>query len=157
MDISKELAERDSLLTKNMNVKFNKQYFVKNYGIQEVHFDIVEPPAPVVGGFNTRPKDKSEVGKAEKVAKANGEFSESLAYHTDELLAQFSDKELQFHMSSVLKPIFDLVDNSQSYNEVLSVLDSLKPTMNSAEIELKLTKLIWIAQILGSKDVRDGV
>jgi phage gp29-like protein len=60
-------------------------------------------------------------------------------------------------MSSVLKPIFDLVDNSQSYNEVLSVLDSLKPTMNSAEIELKLTKLIWIAQILGSKDVRDGV
>lgn len=47
-DIDKNLAERDNILTQQ-GVKFTKEYYKKNYNLQDDDFEILAPETPIVG------------------------------------------------------------------------------------------------------------
>ena len=47
-DIDKNLAERDNILTQQ-GVKFTKEYYKKNYNLQDGDFEILAPETPIVG------------------------------------------------------------------------------------------------------------
>lgn len=167
-DVDMDLAQRDKVL-KDTGVKFTKKYFIKAYGLEEEDFEVSEgtetpnpflTPGKVEENKSTKtegektPEQLAEELKLKKEKPEFSEFVEKGQHYTDQLLSQFSDTQLQKQIKGALTPLFKTIDNKNDYKEVLKELDKLKPTMDTAEIEDNLTKAIFIANLLGSKDVR---
>jgi len=156
-DVHKEKAERDSLLSTKMGVKFKKNYFIRNYGIDSSDFEINENEGKV---FTPRPKDPSEAGKADKKIEKDskvpspGDFSE---YHTDRVVSMFTDEVLQREIKNTVQPVLKMLKETNSYEEALKVLNEIKPEMDSFSVHEKLTKLLFIGDLLGNADAADNV
>jgi len=125
-DVDKVLAERDQILT-NTGVKFSKQYFIKTYGLEEKDFEISEEKKP--DGLN---EDFAE-----------GDFV------LDSLMKNISDKEMQEQAKELIKPAMDLINGAKDYNEILEGLSEVYPDMKTNQLQDKLTKVIFISEILG--------
>ena len=156
-DVDKEKAERDAILGK-VGDKFKKDYFIKAYGIDKNDFDLVDPDE---SAFKIRPKDPSEAGKAEKEvekdSKVKSSYQEFVEFYTDKLIAKFDDAFLQTQIKEVVNPIINLIQDKNSFEEVLKVLDSIKPDMDDFQVTNKLTQLIFLSRILGGADVADEI
>lgn len=125
--IDKTLAERDEILSRT-GIKFTKKYFVKTYKFDE---DDIE-------------ENISDAG--------NNEFAESDKNVTEtktQLDYTPNDKLLQLQTEQILKPIFDLINNSAEYDEIMNKLAETYPKMNTNQLEAMLTKIIFIAETSG--------
>jgi phage gp29-like protein len=162
-DVDMDIANRDKIL-KDTGVKFTKKYFIKTYNLEEEDFDVSEDTNIPNPFLNPQQSDKNNNqltntpklpgGEEKEIPKFN-EYVEKTVAYTDKIIAQFTDEQLQQQIKGALKPLFSLVNDAEDYNEIKSELDKLKPTMNTTEIEDNLTRVIFIAHLLGSKDVRD--
>lgn len=127
--LNKEKAERDKTLSE-VGVKFTKNYFIKNYGLEEDDFDLSEPNAQA-----------SPAQFAEKTPEKPQSFV------PDELANALSDKELQTQIEETLKPILTLVKNGENYETVMEKLAETFPAMKTESLEKILEKLIFVAEL----------
>jgi phage gp29-like protein len=164
-DVDLNLAQRDEILGR-CKVNFKKSYFIENYNLKDEDFDLAEEPettpnTPFATGDKTKNKNSisPEQLAAEKeeqgVEKQAEEFAEQVEHITDQILKQFTDEMLQQQIEGAIRPILKSLKNAQTSEDFLEELNKISPEMNSSEIETQLTKIIFIAKLLGSKDVRD--
>jgi len=73
----------------------------------------------------------------------------------DQLSNALPDKLLQFQMEEVMKPVFELASQSNSYDEFKNGLTALYPKMNSAQLEDLATKVFLIADLEGKLSVQN--
>lgn len=122
--IDQTLAERDNKL-KTLGVKFNKSYIQKAYGLSEEDFEIVEN-AEIMNFSDS--EDKNDFDKIDD--------------WTDEI-----DSDKLFN--PVLNPIISLFKDTKNADECMERLAEIYPDMNTKELEDTLTKVIFIAELLG--------
>jgi phage gp29-like protein len=127
-DVDKLLAERDEILTRT-GIKFTKQYYVKNYNLSEDDFSVgigdTSFSEPL--NYSQSPSDRGDSG----------------------IIDQLSDQFLQMQIENTLKPIFDLIENGESYEVLMENLAKIYPQMNTNQLEDLLAKLIFVAEING--------
>lgn len=132
-DVDLDLANRDKVLN-DSGVKFTKVYFQRRYGLEEDEFEIS-------AGINT----KLSLPQLPK-----GEFAESEdANIIDESVSRLPDKLLQMQMEQTLKPVFDLINKSSNYSEVIEGLSELYPKMETTQLQQLLEKAIFISELYG--------
>ena len=161
-DVDLNVAQRDRIL-KDTGVKFTKTYFIKTYDLEEDDFDVTETPEP--GQFPGNDKPLPPLGTPSKelrdvldtVEITNKEdFAEKGLTYIDELIISFTDKQLQEQIKGALQPLFKAINDVKTYEAVKAQLNNIKPDMQTQDLEEQLTKAIFIAQLLGSKDAREG-
>ena len=127
-DVDKLLAERDEILTRT-GIKFTKQYYIKNYNLSE---------------------DDFSVGIGDTSFSEPSNYSQSASDRGDSgIIGQLPDKLLQMQIEKALQPIFDLIENGESYEVLMENLARIYPQMNTNQLEDLLAKLIFVAEING--------
>lgn len=129
-DVDLTLAQRDKILAE-AGVKYTKAYFIKNYGLEEEDFEIM---------------DKQNTSTDTPV-----QFAESSNPATDETGLQdaVSDKELQEIGEKILKPVIKLVQESNSYEEIMENLSGQYPLMNTEDLEALLERAMFWSETMG--------
>jgi len=126
-DVDKEQAERDEILSR-AGLRYSKNYFKRTYNLSDDDItDIVSPGAQSQGPA----------------------FAEAPAPDiADQIADNLDPAELQAEAEGLLKPVFDLVADSASHDDLLEKLAALYPEMATAALEEKLTHVIFIADLL---------
>ncbi len=127
-DVDLELAQRDKTLAET-GIKFTKQYYIKNYGLEEEDFDISEPQQQ-----NTFPP-------AQFAEPAQGDKNP-----VSDLENAVSDKELQQIAEDLLRPVIELVKNGNNYEEVLEALSEQYPLMDTRTMQDLFGKAMFISE-----------
>lgn len=131
-DVDKELADRDAALAGTGQIKFTKNYFMRNYGFKDDEIEIIDNPQnPQAGGF-------AEVDSPEDPAQSGLDNMNNVALND---LGKASDELLQ----QVLK----LIDEGSSYDEIESQLISLLPDLDTKAIEDLIARGIIVANAGG--------
>ncbi len=130
-DVDLPLAQRDKILF-DSGVTFTKEYLMRTYGFEE--------------------KDIEVQGSTEKIDKkqAFSEFAESQfpdQQAIDKFIDSFSDDELQAQAGTILKPIFDLINSANSYEEIYESL--FQKGLKTNVIEKILQKVIFVSETWG--------
>lgn len=129
-DVDKVLAERDQILV-NTGITFTKEYYIRNYNLLPEDFTVTPPPqqAPSFA-------EKPSVPPPEPAP-------------TEKILEQLPEKLLQLQIESALKPVLTLIQHGESYETIMEQLARTYPAMNTTQLEELLTKLLFIAEVLG--------
>lgn len=125
-DVDKDLADRDKTLTET-GVKFTKSYYIKAYGLEEDDFDLVEK----------QPVPQNLPGEPAQFAEGNTE---------DEIDVP---EELQRIGEEILKPVIELVKNSNNYNEIMEGLSTQYPLMRTEKLEELLERAMFWSEVEG--------
>ena len=124
-EITKEDIEKDDILSKH--ITFSKDYYVNKYGLKEEDFEV-------------KSSDKS-----------SGNFNEfEKIDDLSELILNDTDK-LNKIMDKTIKPILDLVKESNNYQDLQDRLKNLT-NLDTKEIEKLLVKALLIAEHVGIND-----
>lgn len=116
-DVDMSLAQRDQTLSSTGQVKFTKEYFKRNYGFKDDEIDI-------------------------SLEQAKPEFSES---NKSIEKSAFDISQFDELTQSVLKPIFEMINESKSYNEIQDGIIEKFPELNTSDLEDYLAKGILLA------------
>jgi len=130
-------AERDEKLVAQ-GVRFTPDYYKQNYGLKEGDFTLVDP-----NEVATKPPTN--------MSELYSEFATKSRYVDQRAIdAMTTDPEaVQRAMSGVLKPVIDLVNESQDYNEVLKQLVGQYPMMDTEAIVQMLEQAIFVSMVWG--------
>lgn len=128
-----ELATRDSTLSA-AGVKFNKQYYIDNYGFKEEHFEVVDPaPAPSNSFFQ---KKRSFLTKDDVNTFLLSKGSKCCPHNLDSA----TRKENRIH--DEVDEIVALVDrNAQSPIDVEMLIAAINSSENELDLNNKLLAL----------------
>nr|BDD46501.1 hypothetical protein 5 [bacterium] len=142
-DVDLNLAQRDKILF-DSGVKFTKEYLMRTYGFEEKDIEVPE------AGVQTHSGKVGEVSKTEKSEPVFQEFRE-LPFPDqqaiDKFIDSFSEDELQAQADTILKPIFDLINKADSYEEIYENLS--EKGLRTNEIEKILQKVIFVSETWG--------
>lgn len=130
-DVDKDLAERDKTLV-DAGVKFTKQYWIKAYGFEEADIE-------------TQSNNIAE--QREFTEKKDSPFPDQQAL--DDALDSITSEELQKQMEGVLKPIIDLINDGNDYNDIMERLIETYPDMDTEAIEEMLSRAIFVSEMWG--------
>lgn len=126
-ELSENIAKRDSILVKDIGVRFTPEYIARTYRLQEADFTLTEiketgaqSPSKSV---NLKGKDFSETERAEDFS-----LQDSLDLYIQETVSQFKDmtKPLQHKISTAIKTSTDFSDFSVKMNELV---EQMEPSM----------------------------
>ena len=104
-DIDLGLAQRDKILSET-GVKFTKDYFIKNYGLEEDDFDIREdiiPATPQFSQFKEEPEPEGQV-------------------QVDDLFKFLSETELDKQSQAMLSPLLALFESCDNFEDARELL-----------------------------------
>lgn len=125
--IDQTLAERDNKL-KTLGVKFTKAYIQKAYNLAEDDFHLDE------------------------TAEENANFSDSADFENDfEKMEKVANnlKDVDEMFNPLLNPIITLFKETKNADECMERLAEVFPQMDTKKLEETLTKVIFIAELLG--------
>jgi len=134
-DVDLTLSQRDKTLSET-GVKFTKEYFMKTYGFDEEDIEI-----------------QQEVDKAKPKF---SEFKQSEFFDQqaiDNFIESFSDDDLQKQAEITLKPILNLIQDGNSYEEIYEKLS--EKGLKTDQIEAILQKIIFISEVWGRLNGND--
>lgn len=137
--LENERAERDIKL-KTTGVKFKKDYFVKNYGLKEEEFEIVEDESPLGGLF------KGDKGLDFAEALPKQEFGLDYIEEVIELL----EKQNLSPMKDSL--IFKMVKEATSYEDLREKTGKLFEDADDSEFVDTLSKALYHMAIVGAAE-----
>lgn len=127
-DVDQALAERDKTLTDTGQVKFTKSYYKRAYGFTDEDIIVDEtPPGTQAREFAEQTPPVTAVDK----------------------LTDHIDPQLQTIAEELLEPVFQLVEKSGSYAEMLDGLAALYPDLDTEALEKNLTHAIFLAETWG--------
>lgn len=135
------VSQRDKAVTELSGIKFTKTYLMKTYGYEEDDFEMPEEIKP-----ENITNKKENTGK-EPVFK---EFKESEfpdQQTIDKFIDSFSDDELQAQADTIIKPIFNLINSANSYEEIYESLS--EKGLKTNVIEKILQKVIFVSETWG--------
>ena len=135
-DVDLNLAQRDKTLS-DSGVKFTKEYYMKAYGFEEEDIQSVAPPS------NNPPQNSISGNELFSQFKQESEEQEII----DNFIDSFSDKELQNQAEIILKPVLEMINKGNSYNEIQEKLS--EKGLNTDQIEEILQKVIFISEVWG--------
>ena len=143
-DIKKDRVERDKGL-KELGVKFNDKYFIKNYNLNEDEFKMVEVEDP------NKLKDAKD--KIKGKIKEKPEFAEAKTPEDQKALDAFIESLTPEYLQSLSNPLVDpiikLVEGASSYSEIQDKLLGLVAKIDPSLLEKDLGKAMFNSENLG--------
>jgi len=158
-DIDKARAERDSMLLNTNKIRLTKKYFVDNYDFGDEDIEVTEDaerPDQAEFAADRGARDGSFQRAAETpnapymesprpaVLSAN-EYQEAV----DVLADGIQDDAVQTQVEGLLKPVFELVNNASTFEEVAAGLDSLYADMDESAVAETAEKLAFLGDTWG--------
>ncbi len=143
-DVDSTLATRDKTLSDTGQVKFTKQYFMREYGFEEGDIEVVSNPQP--SGAQGLQFAESSVG-ARRAVPLQGLFPDQAAI--DDAINSISPEELQKQVEGVLKPIIDLITKGEDFTAIMEKLTEAYPNMDTNAIEEMLARAIFVSELWG--------
>lgn len=140
-DVDQEQAERDSTLSAPMErsgLRFSREYYKKTYGLNDEDLEDALPnPSSMFPNFSETPPETLAEMKQEQAA-------------VDDL-AEGADNStlLQEQAEALLKPVQKLIEEASSYEEVMTALAETYPKMNSTQLEERLARAMFVAEVYG--------
>lgn len=150
----KSMAERDEKLN-SLGVKFTAEYFKRTYGLGDEDFTLgPDENKDKPGGLGPTPgPNVDENGKPVDFAEA-GLLPFDGQDWIDGLLEKVGEQNFKEMSLEFLKPVFDLVAESNDYNEILEGLVKVFPAMETNKLESVMAKAIFLAESTGLKSVQ---
>lgn len=140
--INKEQAERDKLLTE-IGVKFEPTYIQKTYDMDESDFTMGEPEGNP-GGIEP-PNAGGPIPNLSMFADKT--YPDQAAI--DNAVKNIPIAVLREQANGLLKPIIELVNNSNSYSDVLDKLLETYPNMEFDNAEQMIKQAVFISNVYG--------
>ena len=135
-DIDLGLAQRDKILSET-GVKFTKDYFIKNYGLEEEDFDIREdiiPATPQFSQFKEEPKPEGQV-------------------QVDDLFKFLSETELDKQSQAMLSPLLALFESCDNFEDARELLTD--SNLQTKQLQQSIQKAMFLCELQGRKDGLD--
>ena len=137
-DVDLTLAQRDKILS-DTGVKFTKEYFIKNYGLEDEDFDIREdiiPPSPNFKEFKEE-EEKLVPGQAQ----------------IENLFKFITEGDLNKQAQSMLSPLIKLFESCENYEEAFELLTD--KNLRSKQFEQTIQKALFLCELQGRADGLD--
>lgn len=137
-DVDLNLAQRDKILS-DTGVKFTKEYFIKNYGLEEEDFDIREDIIPTSPNFKEfkEEEDKLVPGQAQ----------------IENLFKFITEGDLNKQAQSMLSPLIKLFESCENYEEAFELLTD--KNLHSKKFEETIQKALFLCELQGRSDGLD--
>lgn len=126
-EIDQTIAERDNKV-QSLGVKFTKKYIQKTYGYEDDDFEII-----------TDDKDSSDFADS-----SDDDFDKM-----ENVVKNFAPKDYDNFINDSLKPVLELFNTSRDADECMEKLAEIYPDMKTEELEKTLTKVIFLAELMG--------
>ncbi|GMU86295.1 MAG: hypothetical protein AMXMBFR48_15370 [Ignavibacteriales bacterium] len=139
-DVDTATAERDDKLVKQ-GVRFTADYYKKTYNFTDEDFTLSVPPDNEADSELPAPLSLPRRGAGGEV------FSAATDKVTEK--PNIPNSILQMQIEQTLKPIFKLIENGSSFEEIEEGLKSIYPDMKSSQLENLLTKVLFISELNG--------
>lgn len=136
-DVDWDLAQRDKLLSET-GVKFTKDYFIKNYGLEDEDFDIREDIYPVQNSNFNEFKEETEIIGQKQI---------------EELFEFISETDLSNQAQAMLSPLITLLEKCDSFEEAYELLTD--KNIKSKKLEDSLQKALFLCELQGRYDGLD--
>lgn len=130
-DVDTATADRDEKLVKQ-GVRFTADYYKKTYNFTDQDFTLSSESQK---SFSELPAPLSLPRRG-----AGGEVVQEPI---------IPNSVLQMQIEQTLKPIFQLIENGSSFEEIEEGLKSIYPDMKSSQLENLLTKVLFISELNG--------
>ena len=137
-DVDLALAQRDKILYET-GVKFTKDYFIKNYGLEDEDFDIREDILP------TATPNFSEFKESEPIIKGQEQI--------EDLFKFLSENELSYNAQRMISPLLNLIENCNDFDEVYELLTD--NNLHSKKLQDSIQKAIFLCELQGRSDGLD--
>ena len=137
-DVDLTLAQRDKILS-DTGVKFTKEYFIKNYGLEDEDFDIREDILPTATPNFSEFKEETPIVQGQK--------------QIEDLFKFLSETELSKQAQNMLSPLISLLDNCDDYEEAYELLTD--KNLKSKKFEQSLQKAMFLCELQGRSDGLD--
>lgn len=135
-DVDLTLAQRDKILSE-AGVKFTKDYFIKNYGLEEEDFDIREdiiPATPQFSQFKEEPEPEGQV-------------------QVDDLFKFLSETELDKQSQAMLSPLLALFESCDNFEDARELLTD--SNLQTKQLQQSIQKAMFLCELQGRKDGLD--
>jgi len=137
-DVDLTLAQRDKILS-DTGVKFTKEYFIKNYGLEDEDFDIREDILPTATPNFSEFKEETPIVQGQK--------------QIEDLFKFLSETELSKQAQNMLSPLISLIENCEDYEEAYELLTD--KNLKSKKFEQSLQKAMFLCELQGRSDGLD--
>ena len=134
-DVDLTLAQRDKILSET-GIRFNKEYFIKTYGLKEEDFEIREEIERV-----SLPQFKEF---KEEIVAASGQEQ------IEDLYNFILEKKMSEQAQELLNPLFSLIENCNSFEEFEEIIND--KNLHSKHFERDLQKALFLCELQGRKD-----
>lgn len=146
-------AEKDSTLAL-LGVKFNEKYIEEEYNIPKRYFTINNTPEQPKASENEQPEQNRTINSDYMnldIENADTDFN-TLEKFSDEII---KSKEFDEAFKEVYKPIFDLIEQTDDYNEMLKLLYDKYSEMNFDKLTELTSKFMAIARLYGDNQAQE--
>lgn len=152
-DVQKDRAERDKTL-KETGVRFKKKYFAQRYNLEEDEFELEEGNNPQFSQSlkNGLKKCRCGCGGEPIIHFENSvadEFPDQAAIDKAGEDTPGRKRELQVQGERLAQPIVNLINESESYEEVFEKLATLYPELDAQRLEQRLAQALFVSEIYG--------
>lgn len=164
-DVQKDRAERDNHL-KKQGVNLKENYYVKHYGLNEDEFELVDPEE-TPAGFSQHVRGCQCSGCRQHSRSGHRVFQEDPgSVETDrnqrvldEMIEEYGGEDAaatnQQIMEKVLQPVIDLINTADSMEDVMERMAEQFPDMNTAALEDRIMKAMFLADTWGRLSAAD--
>lgn len=136
-DVDLTLAQRDKILSET-GVKFTKEYFIKNYGLEDDDFEIREDILPINPNFKEFKEDEPTIVGQKQI---------------ENLFNFISETKLNEQSQKMISPLISLLENCESYEEAYELLTN--KNLKSKKFEESLQKALFLCELQGRSDGLD--
>ena len=137
-DVDLTLAQRDKILS-DTGVKFTKEYFIKNYGLEEEDFDIREDIIPASPNFKEFKEEE------EKLVPGQAQI--------ENLFKFITEGDLNKQAQNMLSPLIKLFESCENYEEAFELLTD--KNLHSKQFEQTIQKALFLCELQGRSDGLD--
>ena len=136
-DVDLTLAQRDKILSET-GVKFTKEYFIKNYGLEDDDFEIREDILPLNPNFKEFKEDEPIIVGQKQI---------------ENLFNFISETKLNEQSQKMISPLISLLESCESYEEAYELLTD--KNLKSKKFEESLQKALFLCELQGRSDGLD--
>ena len=136
-DVDLTLAQRDKILSET-GVKFSKEYFIKNYGLEDDDFEIREDILPLNPNFKEFKEDEPTIVGQKQI---------------ENLFNFISETKLNEQSQKMISPLISLLESCESYEEAYELLTD--KNLKSKKFEESLQKALFLCELQGRNDGLD--
>ena len=134
-DVDLTLAQRDKILS-DAGVKFTKEYFIKNYGLEEEDFDIREDVIPINPNFKEFKEEEESLVPGQT--------------QIENLFKFITEGDLNEQAQSMLSPLIKLFESCEGYEEAFELLTD--KNLQSKKFEETIQKALFLCELQGRVD-----